>query len=109
MAGSDFADSSVSGVDTMHEIAVEGTLATKAKEGKHWRFAAGGFFRVYDYSTPYRQVTNDARGGGRADLQWWFKREVHLDLAGEVAQPSPTLSRDLTVMSSLRAALEVQW
>lgn len=107
--GSSFGDGSVDGLDSMHQVAVEGTLSTKPKDGKHWRFAAGGFFRVYNFSTPYREVTNDARAGGSADLQWWFKREVHLDVAGEVAQPSPTLSRDIDVMSSIRGALEVQW
>jgi hypothetical protein len=93
----------------MQQVAVEGTMAGRGKEGKRWRFSAGGFFRVYDFRTPYREVKNDARAGGRADLQYWFRSDLHLELAGELAQASPTLSRDLGVMSSLRAALEARW
>ncbi len=107
--GSDFGNSASSGIDRMHQVAVEAMLATRGKNGKRWRFSAGGFFRVYDFSTPYREVTNDARAGGRADLQWWFRRDLHLELAGEAAQASPTLSRDLGIMTSLRAALEARW
>jgi len=107
--GSFFGNSASSGLDRMQQVAVEGTMATPSKAGKRWRFAAGGFFRVYDFRTPYRAVTNDARGGGRAELQWWFRRDLHLDVAGEVAQASPTLSRDLGVLSSVRAAVEARW
>ncbi|MEO8699083.1 MAG: hypothetical protein ABI867_03535 [Kofleriaceae bacterium] len=105
----DFGNSASSGVDRMHQIAAEAVLATRGNEGRRWRFSAGGFFRVYDFRTPYREVTNDARGGGRVDLAWWFSRDYHLDITGEVAQSSPTLSRDLGVMSALRAVLEARW
>lgn len=107
--GSDFGNSAFSGIDRMHQIAAEAALATRGSEGKRWRFSAGGFFRVYDFHSPYREVTNDARGGGRAELQWWFQRDLHLQLSGEIAQASPTLARELGTMSSLRAALEARW
>jgi len=105
----EFGNSASSGVDRMHQLAAEAVLTTRASGGKHWRFGAGAFFRAYDFRTPYREVKNDARGGGRLDLQYWFNRDLHLNLAGEVAQASPTLSRDLGTMTSLRAALEARW
>ncbi len=104
-----FDNTASSGLDRMHQLAGEAVLTTKANNGKHWRFGAGVFFRVFDFKTPYREVTNDARGGGRVDVQWWFNRDFHLNVAGELAQASPTLSRDLGTMTSLRAALEARW
>lgn len=104
-----FDNTASSGIDLMHQLAGEAVLTTKANNGKHWRFSAGAFFRVFNFKTPYREVTNDARGGGRVDVQWWFSRDLHLNLAGELAQASPTLSRDLSTMTSLRAALEARW
>jgi hypothetical protein len=93
----------------MHQLAAEATLATRSSGGKRWRFGAGAFFRVYDFSSPYRDVTNDARGGGRVDLQYWLNRDLHIDFAGEVAQASPTLAREIGLMSALRAAVEARW
>jgi hypothetical protein len=107
--GSAFDNTASSGIDRMHQLAGEAVLTTKSNAGKHWRFAAGAFFRVFDFKTPYREVTNDARGGGRLDLQWWFSRDLHLNVNAELAQASPTLSRDLGTMTSLRAALEARW
>jgi hypothetical protein len=104
-----FDNTASSGIDRMHQLAAEAVLSTKPKDGKHWRLSAGAFFRVFDFKTPYREVTNDARGGGRLDLQWWFSRDLHLNVAGELAQTSPTLSRDIGTMTSLRAALEARW
>jgi len=107
--GSFFGNSASSGIDRMHQLAAEASLATKGSGTSRYRFSAGGFFRVYDFRTPYREVTNDARGGGRADLKWWFSRDLHLDVAAEVAQASPTLSRDIGLMTSLRAMVEARW
>lgn len=104
-----FDDTSSSGLDRMHQLAAEATLATRSSNGKRWRFGAGAFFRVYDFSSPYREVTNDARGGGRVDLQYWLNRDLHIDFAGEVAQASPTLAREIGLMSALRAAVEARW
>jgi len=107
--GSAFDNTASSGIDLMHQLAGEAVLTTKANNGKHWRFSAGAFFRVFDFRTPYREVTNDARGGGRLDVQWWFSKDLHLNVAGELAQASPTLTRDLNTLTSLRAALEARW
>lgn len=104
-----FGDSASSGLDRMHTIAADATLAARSGGGRRWRFSAGGFFRVYDFRTPYREVKNDARGGGRIDLQIWLSKDFHLDIAGEVAQPSPTLAREIGLMSALRAAVEARW
>jgi hypothetical protein len=93
----------------MHQLAAEATLASRGGGGRRWRFSAGGFFRVFDFGTPYRQVKNDARGGGRLDLQIWLNRDLHVEVIGEVAQPSPTLARELGLMSALRATLEARW
>lgn len=105
--GSDFGDSSTSGLDRLHEVAADATLYTASK--RRWRFNIGAFYRVYDFSSPYADVTNDGRGGGRADLQVWISRMLRADFAAEVAEPSPTLARELGTMSSVRGALEARW
>ena len=105
----DFGNSASSGLDRMHQLAAEAVLASRGSGGKRWRLGLGGFFRVYDFLTPYREVTNDARGGASLDIQWWFNKDLHLNVAGEVAQSSPTLSRDIGVMTALRAMLEARW
>jgi hypothetical protein len=105
----EFGNSASSGIDSMHQLAAEAVLTTRPVAGRHWRFAAGAFFRVFNYSTPYREVTNDSRGGGRLDMQFWFNRDLHLNVAGEIAQASPTLSREIGTMTSIRAALEARW
>ena len=105
----EFGNSASSGIDTMQQVAAEATLTTRGEGGRHWRFGAGAFFRAYNFSTPYREVKNDARGGARLDMQYWFNRDLHLNVAGEFAQASPTLSRDLSTMTSIRAAVEARW
>ena len=104
-----FGDTSSSGIDRMHQLAGEASLASRGSGGRRWRFGAGGYFRVYDFRTPYREVKNDARIGGRIDLQIWLNRDFHLDLAAEFAQPSPTLAREIGFMSAIRAAVEARW
>lgn len=106
--GSVFGDSSTSGIDQMHEIAGDATLRSGGT-GMRWRFNGGVFYRIYDFSSPYRDVKNEGRGGGRADLQLWVQRDLRLDLGGELAQASPVLARELGLMSSIRATLEARW
>jgi hypothetical protein len=106
--GSVFGDTSTSGLDRMHEVAVDAVLYTGGR-GRRWRFDAGAFYRVYDFRSPYVEVTNEGRGGGRADLQVWITRDLRADLAAEVAQPSPVLARELGTMTSLRGAVEARW
>jgi hypothetical protein len=106
--GSTFGDSSTSGVDQMHEISGDATLRSGGT-GMRWRFNGGVFYRIYDFSSPYRDVTNEGRGGGRADLQLWIQRDLRLDVGAELAQASPVLARELGLMSSVRATLEARW
>ena len=73
------------------------------------RFGAGAFFRVYDLQTPYREVKLDARAGGRLDMQMKLNKDLQLNVVGEIAQASPTLAREIGVMTSFRAALEARW
>jgi hypothetical protein len=105
--GSDFGSTSGSGLDRLQEIAVDGWM--RSPKGNKWRFGLGAFYRIYDMVDPYRTVSTDGRGGARADLQWWFTRQVRANVAAEVAQPSPTLQRDLSTMTSVRAAMEARW
>jgi hypothetical protein len=106
--GSPFGDTSTSGLDRLHEVAADGTLYSGGK-GRRWRFNLGGFYRVYDFRSPYVEISNEGRGGGRADLQVWLMRDLRADLAAEIAQPSPVLARELGVMSSIRGAVEARW
>jgi len=106
--GSAFGDTSTSGLDRMQELAADGTLYSGAG-GRRWRFGLGGFYRVYDFRSPYAEVTNEGRGGGRGELQLWISRELRVELAGELASPSPVLARELGLMSSIRGAMEARW
>ena len=106
--GSAFGDSSTSGLDRLHEVAVDGTVYTGGR-GRRWRFNLGAFYRVYDFRSPYIEITNDGRAGGRADLQIWITRSLRADLAAEVAEPSAVLARELGTMSSIRGAVEARW
>jgi hypothetical protein len=99
-----------SGISTMHEIALDFILRRSPKvAGKNLRATIGGFFRVYDVQTPYLTVSSDGRIGGRGDLQYWFTRDLHAGFAAEIAQPSPTFDRDLSVIASARAMMEARW
>ena len=108
-AGSQFADSSTSGLAQMHEVAVDATLRSQRTGPRRWRFQLGAFYRIYDFGSPYADVVDEGRGGGRADLQYWFSRDLRVEAAAEVAEPSPVLARELGVMSAVRAAMEVRW
>ena len=71
--------------------------------------AGDGFYRVYDFRSPYAEVTNEGRGGGRGDLQIWLTRDLRAELAAELAEASPMLARELGLMSSVRGAVEARW
>jgi hypothetical protein len=109
--GSEFGDSSTSGVDQMHEMAVDATLRSSGQKmsQRKWRASGGVFYRIYDFSSPYRDVKQEGRGGGRADLSFWFSRDLRLLLAGEAAQASAVLAREIGIMISARAAMEARW
>jgi hypothetical protein len=105
--GSAFGDTSTSGLGRLHELAADGTLY--ASGARRWRFNAGAFYRIYDFRSPYVEIVNEGRGGGRADLQVWITRDVRAELAAELAEPSPVLARELGMMSSIRGAVEARW
>lgn len=104
-----FGDTATSGLDRLHEVAVDATLRSTGGGPRRWRFAAGAFYRVYDFGSPYVDVTAEGRGGGRADLQYWFARDLRAEVVAEVAEASPVLARELGTMTSVRAALEARW
>lgn len=105
LMGAPFGDTAGSGLDKLHELSVEATLHSSQR----WRVGVGAFYRIYDLVSPYRTADNDGRGGGRADLMWWFTRTLHAAVAAEVAQPSAVLAREIGTMSSVRGILEAQW
>lgn len=107
--GSAFADSSTSGLELMHEVAVDATIRSQGKGSRRWRAQLGGFYRVYDFSSPYADVVDEGRGGGRVDVHYWFSRDFRLELAAELAEPSPVLARELSTMTAVRGAVEVRW
>ena len=107
--GAAFADTAGSGLSTMHELAADATYASSGGGITKWRVGAGVFYRIYDLVTPYVATSHDGRGGGRGNIQYWFTRQLHAELAGEVAQSSPTLARELGTLTSVRAAVEARW
>jgi hypothetical protein len=107
--GSQFADSSTSGLELMHEIAVDATVRSQGKGPRRWRLQLGGFYRVYDFGSPYADVVDEGRGGGRGDLHFWLSRDLRFELAAEIAEPSSVLARELGVMTAVRGAVEVRW
>ncbi|HEU4734477.1 MAG TPA: hypothetical protein VFT22_41590 [Kofleriaceae bacterium] len=109
LEGSQFGDTAGSGLDRLHELAVDATLRSQGRGGARWRLGVGGFYRIYNLVTPYRVTDNDGRGGGRADVQYWFTQLLHVDVAAEIAQSSPILAREIGTMSSVRGSLEARW
>ena len=107
--GSQFGDSSTSGLELMHEVAIDATVRSQGKGPRRWRFQLGGFYRVYDFGSPYADVVDEGRGGGRADLHYWWSSDLRFEVAAELAEPSPVLARELGVMSAVRGTVEVRW
>ena len=103
-----FGDTSTAGLSQLHELALDGWWRSHSKEHQ-LRLGGGVFYRVYDLVTPYVSTDSDARGGGRADVRLSLTRDLHLQLAGEIAQSSPTLQREIGTMASVRLALEARW
>jgi hypothetical protein len=104
-----FVNAAGSGVIHLQEVALDVTWRNTGRNGKKTRAAIGGFARVYDLQTPYVQTSNDARFGGRLDFQYWFTRALHAGVGAELAQTSPTLQRELAMVSSVRAMVEARW
>jgi hypothetical protein len=108
-AGSTFGNTAGSGIARMHEVAVDSSWRPSGGGARRWRLSAGIFYRLYDLESPYLDITNDGRVGGRAQVQWWYTRELHVEVAADVAQSDPLLQRELGVMASARAAVEARW
>jgi hypothetical protein len=107
--GTAFDDTGATGITRMHEVAVDTTLRAPGSLGRHWRFGGGVFYRLYDEQTPYEVINNDGRFGGRVNLQWWYSRELHIELAGDAAQSDPIIQQQLGVMTSVRMVAEARW
>lgn len=108
-AGTAFDDEKSAGLRDMHELAVDGWWRNRRSANGQLRIGAGVFYRVYDLQTPYIITDTEGRGGGRADVQYWLSRELHILAAAEVAQPSPTMMREIGTLTSVRIALEARW
>jgi hypothetical protein len=107
--GSQFGSSATSGLELMHEVAIDATVRSQGKGPRRWRMQLGGFYRVFDFGSPYADVVDEGRAGGRGDLQYWISRDFRIELAAEVAEPSSVLARELGVMTAVRGAVEVRW
>jgi hypothetical protein len=42
-------------------------------------------------------------------MQYWISRDLRVEAAAEVAEPSPVLARELGVMSAVRGTVELRW
>jgi hypothetical protein len=104
-----FDDLSGSGLNDMHEFSIEGWWRSHRQGTGQLRIGGGFFYRIYEMVTPYEQTSNDGRAGGRIDLAYWITRDLHVIGNAEVAQPSPTLMREIGTMSSGRIALELRF
>jgi hypothetical protein len=109
MAGAAFDNTAGSGLQRLHELAIDTTWRPPARGERRWRIGGGLFYRLYDLQSPYVQVASDGRAGARVHAQWWLSRQLHLELGGDLAQSDPVLQRELGVLTSLRAALEARW
>jgi hypothetical protein len=101
--GSAFDDTAGSGVSGFAEVAGDARYRIAQVSASA---ALGGYYRVYDVTTPYAEVETDGRGGGRAEVDYRPGKYLRLKAAGEVAQPSPTFARELDTLVSLRLVLE---
>jgi hypothetical protein len=104
--GSDFDDTSGTGVKKMHEISGEARYNFGKKKAD---LAVGAYGRMYDIETPYAFLDNDGRGGGRFELGYWATSFVRLRAAGEVAQLSQSMAADIDTLVSLRLLMEASF
>ena len=66
----------------------------------------GGYFRVYDLQSPYTKVEDDARAGGRVDVDFRARQNLRFKLAADVAQPSPTFAPEVSTLATVRLLTE---
>lgn len=104
--GSAFDDTAGAGVKEMHELSTEARYNFGKKKADA---AVGAYMRLYDVETAYALLDNDALGGGRFDAGYWPTEIIRLRVAGEVAQPSQTMSADIDTLVSLRLLMEASF
>jgi hypothetical protein len=105
-AGGEFADTSGSGIALLTEISGEARYRLDRRMGSA---ALGGYYRVYTFRSPYVEVDNDGRGGARLEGDYAVTEELRLAVAGEVAQPSPTMAQELSTLTSVRLIAEAKF
>jgi hypothetical protein len=105
-AGTAFGDTGGSGVSSFHEVSGELRYSLGHRKATA---AAGAYLRVYALQTPYAEVSNDTRGGGRFDVQWWATKMFRIRASGEVAQASPAYARELGLLASVRVLAEASF
>jgi hypothetical protein len=101
--GAEFTDTAGTGVSTFHEVAGD---ARYSLGYRNMTVGVGLYYRVYNFQSPYAEVTDDGRGGARFDVDRWFTKYLRVKLAGEAAQPSPAIAPELGTLFSFRAILE---
>lgn len=105
LEGTDFFDTSGSGVTSYQEISAEGRYRLGGS-ARRTSAALGGYFRIYNLQTPYAEVEEDARAGARADVDFWLNNDIRFKAIGEFAQPSPTFAPELDTLISIRLLTE---
>ena len=109
-AGSLFANTSGSGAKNIQEMSLDTTWKhSLAVQDRMVRLDVGGYYRIYDLVTPYEETANDGRFGARARAELVMNRNLRFEVTGEVAQPSPTLQRELSTLSSVRLCAEAKF
>ena len=103
--GTDFFDTSGSGVTSFQEISGE-VRYRMGGNARRTSAALGAYFRIYNLQTPYAEVEEDARAGARADFDFWLNNDIRFKAIGEFAQPSPTFAPELDTLVSVRVLTE---
>jgi hypothetical protein len=106
LAGGEFADTSGSGISQMTELSGEARYRMDQRKGSA---AVGAYYRVYAFRSPYAEVDGDGRGGARVEADYLATRELRLLASGELAQPSPTMARELSALASVRLIAEAKF
>ena len=108
--GSLFFNTSGSGAKNIQEMSIDTTWKhSLSVQDRMVRLDVGGYYRIYDLVTPYEETANDGRFGARARAELVMNRNLRFEITGEVAQPSPTLQRELSTLSSVRLAAEARF
>ena len=104
--GTAFDDTTGTGTKQFHEVSANARYNFGKKKAAA---GIGGYFRLYDFETPYATVELDGRAGGRVDVEYWPSKIMRLMANGEVAQPSQTFYADIDTLVSFRLMAEAQF